>query len=59
MNVPVRTEVITIEKIEGKRVFEGQGSWPANRFDNPEVGDTFEVVMQAANIISVKRIKKA
>ena len=59
MNVPVRTEVITIEKIEEGRVFEGQGSWPAHRFDNPKVGDTFEVVMQAANIIAVKRIKKA
>jgi hypothetical protein len=57
MNIPVRTEIITIEKIEKGRVFEGQGSWPAHRFNNPQVGDTFEVVMQAANIISVKRKK--
>jgi len=57
MSVPIRTEIITITKIEKGRVFEGQGSWPVNRFDSPKVGEKFKITMQAANIIDVKRIQ--
>lgn len=53
-DMPIRTEIITITKIENGHVFDGQANWPEHRFEKPCVGDSFKIVMQGANILDIK-----
>ena len=54
-----RTEIITVTKIEEGRVYDGQESFPQNRFENPRIGDVFEVALCATIILSTVRLKSA
>lgn len=53
MKVPIKTKIITITKVEKGRVFDGLESWPQTHFDNPKIGDKFEITMQASLIKNV------